>query len=62
MAAAEDPAKVFSKLVSGVDDTRWVAHDNVASLAPLLHGEVLDVNVAGTFGRTGEALIMLMAA
>ena len=53
MAAVEDPAKVLGELVGRVDDTREVLHDDVATLAPFLDGEVLNVDVAGAFGRAG---------
>ena len=53
VAAVEDPAKVLSKLVRGIDNTREETHDDVPLLAPLLDSEVLHVHVAGAFGRTG---------
>ena len=55
MAAVKDPAKVLGELVRRVDDTGQVAHDNVALLAPFLDSEVLDIDMAGTFGRAGGA-------
>jgi hypothetical protein len=53
MAAVEDPAKILRLLVGGVDDTRDVLHDYVALLAPLLDGEVLNVDVASALGGAG---------
>ena len=62
MAGMEDPAQGLGEVIRGVDDTRDVAHDNVASLLPVLNGKVLDINVTRTFGRVGtRALIILIA-
>ncbi len=46
VARMKDPAEGFSKVIAGVDDTRDVAHDNVASILPVLYCKMLDINVA----------------
>ena len=51
MACVEDPTKWFGEVVTGIDDARAVSHDDVAVSFPILDGKVLDVNVAGAFGR-----------
>lgn len=48
-----DPAKILGELLIGrVDNNaRNALHDDIAKLAPHLHGKVLNVDVACVFGR-----------
>ena len=52
MARVKDPSNTLGKGITGVDGTFDFAEENVASLLPVLEGEVLDINVEGAFGRT----------
>jgi len=50
----ENPAEGLGEVIGRVDDTWDVAHDNVASILPILDGKMLDVDVTRTFrGNTG---------
>ena len=51
MAGMEYPAKGLRKVVRRIDDTRDGLEDNITSLAPVLNGKVLDVNMARALGR-----------
>jgi len=51
MASMENPAQGLREVIRRIDDTWDVAHDNVASLLPILNGKVLDINVMRTLSR-----------
>ena len=51
MTVVENPTERFCQIVSGVEDSRYVANDEVASFFPFLDGEVLDVDMSRAFGR-----------
>jgi len=51
MASMENPAKGLGEVIRRIDDAWDVAHDNVASLLPVLNSKVLDINVTRTLGR-----------
>ena len=55
MAGVKDPAKGFGQVVGGVEDTRDVLHDNVASFFPFLDCKELYVDVARSF--SGDAVV-----
>ena len=46
MMSKEGPTECLGCMVSDVDNTRDVAHDNDAMSLPLLNGKVLNVDVA----------------
>ena len=48
----ENATDAFGEGVAGIDGTFDVFEEDVASTFPILDSKVLDVNVAGAFGRT----------
>ena len=46
-----DPTKRFGEIVTGIEDPRKMLHDEIFLLAPLLDGEMWNVNVSSTGSR-----------
>jgi len=51
MVSMENPKQGLREVIRRIDDSWDVAHDNVASLLPILNGKVLDINVTGTLSK-----------
>jgi len=46
MPRMEDPTEGLGQIVSRVEDSRYVEHDDISGGFPVLDGEELDVNMA----------------
>jgi hypothetical protein len=51
MARVKDPTNTFGEGVTWIEDTAEVGEEDMASLAPVLNGKVLDVDMARAFSR-----------
>lgn len=50
MPFVQHPAKWLGQVIGRVDDAMNELHDDCTGFLPVLNGEVLDVDVAGTLG------------
>ena len=48
MVSMENPTKSFRQVITIVDDTGTVSHDDLLFVTPFLNGAELDLDVAGT--------------
>ena len=53
MTAMKNPAKSFGHVVTGIDDSWEVLHDDIPSVSPFLNGIMLDFDVSGMWSGTG---------
>lgn len=51
VSCMQDPAKGFGQVISGIEDARNVAKDNVTGFFPVLDGKELDHDMTGPFRR-----------
>jgi hypothetical protein len=51
VARVKDPSNALCESIAGVDGTLDLAEKKMSSLFPILDGKVLDIYVAGAFGR-----------
>jgi hypothetical protein len=54
MTRVKDPSSWFRQGVGGVNDTRYVMHEDVVVVFPILDGERLDVKMTKAFCRTAH--------
>ena len=52
MSRMHHPSKRLCEIIGRIDDTRDVVEQDVAIVLPLLNGKRLDIDVAGTIGRS----------